>query len=281
MNKILFILALILCYSSFYAQTKIKGDGNVKIENTVVADFETLSVGNELEVVLIKSKAPSVTLKADGNLHTLINFEVNNGVLEFKIAPKVTRAKSFMAEIRYSDTLKSIILNDEVDVTAEAGIQLPELNLTLNDDSKIDVNITTDKFTLVNNHDENFKLSTNCQLEIDTKEAVFDLKQNSNNDISINAEKLEINMHDSAELDIEGFSYDLNIVSTQSSTIRGKDLLSNNAHLKINEKAQAAINVTDSLNINASGSSKIELYGNPKIHIESLINKVSLYKKEF
>jgi hypothetical protein len=280
MNKISLTLILVLCFSSFYAQDKIRGDGQVKIENTIVDEFETLSVGNELEVVLIKSKAPSVTIKADGNLHTLINFEVKNGNLEFKIAPKVTRAKSFKAEIRYSDKLNTIVLHDDVDVTAESGIQLPELNLILNDDSKINAEIKVDKFSLINNHDENFKMSTNCKLEVETKEAVLDLKQNSNNDLRINTEKLDINMYDNAEVDIEGFAYDLNIVSIQSSSIKGKDFLANNANVNITEKSEVEINVSDALNLNASGNSTLTLYGTPKINIESLLNKVTIYKKE-
>lgn len=280
MNKSVLTTFLILCFTALYAQTKIKGNGNIKIQNTVVEEFETLSIGNELEVVLVKSQAPSVTIEADENLIPIINFKVENGILRFNIDQKVTRSKRFKAEIRYSDKLKNIILNDDVNVTSQSDIQLPALNLTLNDDSKIEAEIIADNFSLTNNHDESFKISTNCKLKIETKEATLDLKQNSNNDITIKSENLSIKTYDNAELNIQGFSYNLDILASQSSDINAKELLSNNANLKIDNKAAIYLNVSDSLHLNASGTSKINLYGKPKISIEAFENRASLVKKE-
>jgi hypothetical protein len=280
-NFLLFILSFsFLVSSSSFSQSKIKGDREVKIEQTSVEAFHTLSVGNDLEVVLIKSTEPSVTIEADSNLHPVINFQVRDSVLNFQITKIVRSSKEFKAIIRYTDPLKSIVLNGSVDVESQNSIELDELNLILHDDSRINATIISDKFRLENNNEASLKLTTNCVLNIESKQAELDLKSNSNNIIEINTEELDVKTYDKAELDIEGFSYKLNAVAVKASEIKAKDLLTNMSQIKLTEKADAYIQSTDTINIDISGSSKLTLYGQPKIYVDNMSDSSSLIKKE-
>lgn len=281
--KLKFLLLSIFIFTSntiIHAQSKIKGNRDVISEQIDVADFSTISIENDFEVLLVKSTVPSVTLEADSNLHDAINFQVNDSVLNFRVTKDIRRSKALKLIIRYSDILNTLVLAGSVDVEADNTIKLPRLNITLNDDARIDAEIDADVFTLKNNNNPGLTLSTNCVLEIESKSATLDLRNKSNNIIDINTEKLKIKTHDNTDLDIEGFAYNLDLFSTNSSTINGKDLLTNVTSIVTAEKSEIEVNVSETVKIDASGSSIINLYGSSKIMIDQMQNNATLKKNE-
>jgi len=278
----LYILAFIflLISQSLFSQSKIKGNKEVITEQTNVEAFHSLSIGNDLEVELIKSMIPSVTIKADENLHPVIKYQVIDSVLSFQVTKIVKGAKEFKAVIRYTEPLRTIILNGNVDVEAEKNIALKKLDLIMHDNARIKANITADRFRLENNNESSFNLTTNCILSVESETADLELKNNSNNILDINTEELNIKTVDKSELTIEGFTYKLNVESSNSSEIKGDKLLTNITKLKLSDKADASVQVSDTISINASGSSKVLLYGEPKILVKNLSETASIIKKE-
>lgn len=274
------ILSLILLLSiSAIAQIKVKGDRNVRIESQDVSDFNTLSIGNKFEVLLIKDDSPSVTIEADDNLHEVISFAVKDSILNFQLQAEITRAKELKAIIRYTENLKSLVLNADVKVKAQSGINLPHLNISLNEDAEIEAEINADTFTLINNNDSSIKFYSNCKLQIECNSAILDLKQNSRNDIVMKSEELEINAYESSKLDIEGYSFDLNVNATQSSNVDARNLITKNVAIVSRDKSSIEVNASDSLSIDAAGNSKIYIHGQPKISITELLDNVIIYKK--
>ncbi len=274
------ILSFILILSfSALAQTKIKGDRNLRIERTDVSDFNTISIGDEFEVLLIKDNSPSVTMETDDNLHSVINFTVKDSILNFQLQAEISSAKQLKAIIRYTDNLKSLVLNGDVKVRAQSGINLPHLNVSLNEDAEIEADINSDTFTLINNNDSSIKFYSNCKLEIECNSAILDLKQNSRNEITMKSEELEINAYENSKLDIEGYTFDLDVNATQNSNLKARNLITKNINLIIKDKASMELNASDSLNIDASGNSTISIYSEPQIKINSLKDKVTIYKK--
>jgi hypothetical protein len=280
--KIILLSIFVLCFpTDIFSQSKIKGNREVRTEQTNIDAFHTLSIGNDLEVVLIKSTSPSVTVEADSNLHSSILYQVKDSILNFQVTKIIKRAKEFKVYIRYSDPLRVISLNGNVDVITENSMQLNKLSLNLYDDAKIEADVVSDDFRLENNNDSTLKFSTNCIINIEGKIIHLDLKENSNNKISVNAEDLSISTSESAELDIEGFSYKVNATVSNSSGLSAKNLLTNVTAIKLSEKANAAIQASDSISVDASGSSKLELYGQPKVLLENFSDKATITKKEF
>lgn len=266
--------------ASIHAQSKIKGNRDVKTEQSNVTAFKTISIANEFEVVFVKSAYHSVTIEADSNLHSAINFQVSDSVLNFQVTKNIRRYKELKVIIRYTDVLKTVVLGGDVDAEAENTIELPELNLILNDDAKINASILSDKFSYQNNNDSSLKLFTTSDLKVESKSAHIDLKESSNSDLEINTEELHVTMHDNAILNVEGFAYNMELSTTGTSSFNGKDLLTNKTKILSSEKSNIKINVTESVNIDASGSSKIELYGESKITIDQMLNKATLQKNE-
>jgi hypothetical protein len=261
------------------AQSKVKGDRNVTIISTDIDEFNTLSIGDDFEVLLIKDNTPSVTLETDDNLHAVINFAVKDSILNFNLMADITRAKDLKAIIRYTDNLKSLVLNGDVKVKAQSGITLPHLNVALNEDAEIEADINTDTFTLINNHDSSIKFYSNCKLTIECNSAILDLKQNSRNEIVMKSEALEINAYENSKLDIEGYSFDVKVNATQSSEVKAKNLIAKTGKLISRDKSSVEVNTSDSLSIDAAGNSKIYIHGQPKISIEELLDNVIIYKK--
>jgi len=278
--QLLYTLLLLSCLNLGFSQSKIKGNRDVKLEQTSLSEFNTLSIGSDLEVVLIKSDFPSVTVEADSNLQPVIQFKVKDSILNFEVTKRVTSSKEFKVTVRYTEALRNIVLNNDVEVEAENDIRLPELNLTLNNDAKIEANIFTDKFMLLNKNDSALKLFTNCILKVECKNGFIDVRENSNNIVDINTEELHIKTQDSGELNIEGFAYTLFVDATNRSTVEAKNLLTNVIAVKAAEKSAVIVNASESIKIDASGSSTIELYGEPKIEIDNFKNEAALEKKE-
>lgn len=279
--KSFLILISILMTNLLNAQVKIKGDRDVRTQEIAVSEFSTLAVGNEFDVLLVKSFNPSVTVEADANLHPFINVEVNDSILNITFTKELRRAKEFKVIVKYTGQLNTIILNNNVDVEAQEGIRLTDFTLTLNNDAEINADIITENFKLLNNNDSMLKLTTNCQLNIESKNVTLDLKKRSNNIIEINTEKLIISMQDDADLDIEGFSYDLNLTALNSTDLNAKKLLINVLKSKTRDESQVVLQASDTIHIDSSGKSKLSLYGEPKIIIDQLANEASIYKKEF
>lgn len=279
--KSFLILISILMTNLLNAQVKIKGDRDVRTQEIAVSEFSTLAVGNEFDVLLVKSFNPSVTVEADANLHPFINVEVNDSILNITFTKELRRAKEFKVIVKYTGQLNTIILNNNVDVEAQEGIRLTDFTLTLNNDAEINADIITENFKLLNNNDSMLKLTTNCQLNIESKNVTLDLKKRSNNIIEINTEKLIISMQDDADLDIEGFSYDLNLTALNSTDLNAKNLLINVLKSKTRDESQVVLQASDTIHIDSSGKSKLSLYGEPKIIIDQLANEASIYKKEF
>lgn len=281
MSKAFLIVMAILMSNLVYAQVKIKGNRDVRSQQTTVSDFKTVAVGNEFEVDLIKSISPSVTVEADANLHSSIIIDVNDSILNITFNKILKRAKAFKLTVRYTDNFDSMILRNNVDVESHEVIQSPDFSLTMKDDAKIKASFNNENFELLNENDSSFKFTTNCQLNIETKRAILNLKKKSNNIIQINAETLKINMNDSADLDIEGFSYNLEVNAINSSDFEGKNLLTNSIKTNIRDSAKLALQASDSIHVDASGKSELSIYGEPKIIIDQLANEASILKKEF
>jgi len=271
-------LILILCISAI-AQTKVKGDKNVTIQSTDIDDFNTLSIGDEFEVLLIKDNTPSVTIETDDNLHSVISFTVNDSILNFQVMAEISRAKELKAIVRYTESLKSLVLNGDVKVKAQNGIELPHLNVSLNEDAEIEADINANTFTLINNNESSIKFYSNCKMKIECNSAILDLKQNSRNDITMKTEELEINAYENSKLDIEGYTFDMDVNATQNSVIRARNLITKNVNLVSRDKSSVEINTSDTLTIDAAGNSKVYIHGQPKIHITELLDKVTIYKK--
>ncbi|QSS98238.1 GIN domain-containing protein [Psychroflexus sp. ALD_RP9] len=278
---IILLILFLTSATSLKAQSKIVGNREVKEQQQIFDEpIETLIAGSNLEIELIKSARASVTLEADSNLHSAVQIDLSNRVLNISVSKEVKRSKSFKVMVRYTDDLKTIVLNDEATLKAKDKVSTTQLNLTLNDDASIDTQIKCDEFTLNNNNSEGFKVSTNCKLEIESQKAILNLNKKSNNNIELNSESLTLSINDKADLSLSGFAKKAKLTANHSSKVNAEKFKIMNLDLYTSEDAEVAIFVENLVNISASGKSVIELFGEARIRIDAFKNKAQLLKQD-
>ena len=278
---IILLILFLTSATSLKAQSKIVGNREVKEQQQIFDEpIETLIAGSNLEIELIKSARASVTLEADSNLHSAVQIDLSNGVLNISVSKEVKRSKSFKVLVRYTDDLKTIVLNDEAALKAKDRVSTTQLNLTLNDDASIDTQITCNEFTLNNNNNEGFKVSTNCKLEIESQKVILNLNKKSNNKIELNTDNLTLAIKDKADLSLSGFAKKAKLTANHSSKIKAEKFKIMNLDLYTSEDAEVAIFVENLVNISALGKSVIELFGEARIRIDAFKNEAQLLKQD-
>ncbi|MBT8319917.1 MAG: DUF2807 domain-containing protein, partial [Gramella sp.] len=129
-------LLLLIIFSSCLAQEKIKGSRNVKTEQYDLNSFHSIEASGEFKIEILKGSRASIEIKADDNLHDLIQTNVRDGVLYIKPFKQFVREKSQDLKITFSDTLKKIILAGKVEFIALQDLHLQDFELVTRENCK-------------------------------------------------------------------------------------------------------------------------------------------------
>ena len=252
---------------------KIKGDRNVTIKQTLIDDFETIIVDADFSIEIVYNNKAAVEIETDSNLHDIIQFEVVEGVLTFSKLTRITSKKKLRITVSYSDTLKHIETKDDGEIRSLTSMNLGDVNLISEDNSRVYLNINAKNFNFkssgksktrlnITADSSKVELSDNSKLEgsITSKVADFDLYQRSNATLNGNAETSIIRLDNTTNFDGEKF----NVKTADASVEFNSDL---------------TLSVSESIVIAASGDSEIYLYGSPKITISKFEDTAKLQKK--
>lgn len=275
-RKVLLISILSLFVSVSFAQKKekIKGDRNVTSKETNINSFNRIVVGEKFKIDLIEGSSASVFVEADDNLHDVIDFSVTDSVLSFKTSKKITSSKKLNIKVVYTKTLKQIETMDAGEISSLTSLNLDEVVLINSGTSRAYLNIKTQKFKHINSEKAKVKLN------LTAANTTLELGENSKLEALINSENIEVDMFQRSEAKIEGEVSILNINTDNSSSFIGSNLTSTSCQLICELDSDAAVQVTESLTIEASGSSQIYIYDNPKITINKFTDTAKLHKKE-
>ena len=276
MNKklTLFLLTILISFSSFsQKKEKIKGSRNVTNVITEIDSFDRIVIGESFEIKLTQGLTPSVEINADDNLHDVIEFAVQDGSLKFSTSKRIAAHKTLEIIVTAPETLNTIELKDDAEISDLSTIKVDDLTLITKGSSKALLTIRANLFKLVSGDKADSKLN------ITADNATLELSENSDTEALINAPKIEIDMYQSTFAKIEGDTDELELRLDNTSKYRGSKLTAKNCLLTIETKASAEVEVTESLSIEASGSSETAIYGSPKIELKTFQDKAILRKK--
>lgn len=277
MKQLIFTFLIALAFISLTnAQDdgKIKGDRNVTIKQTDIEPFNKIIVGEDFTVEIVYNSKASVEVEADDNLHEYIKFNVNDGVLTFKTTLKITSSKKMAIKVNYTDGLKHIETLDNAEIRSLTTLELKNATLKTMGSSKAYLNIRTDTFDFTN--DEKARVKLNISAESIT--AI--LGENSKTDATFNTKALKVDMYQRANANIDGIADNSIIRIDNSTSFNGKTFTTKTCELITDLSSSASLGVTDSITIEASGSSEIYLYNTPKITLSKFIGTAKLQKKE-
>jgi Putative auto-transporter adhesin, head GIN domain len=277
MRKKALIIAIITLFSTLgFCQQKerIKGNRNVTPRETKVNSFNKIIVGENFKVDIIEGNEASVFIEADDNLHDIISFNVVDSILKFQTLKKITSSKKINIKVIYTKTLKHIETLDNGEISSLTSVNLDELILKNSGTSRAYLNIKTKNIKVINGDRARVKLNLTTNL------ATLELSENSKLDAIMNADSLQIDMYQSADAKIEGTLSTLSLRTDNTSKFIGKDLATNNCDLLSEGSSNVSVQIIENLSIQASGSSEVSIYNNPKIVINKFVDMAKLYKKE-
>lgn len=277
MKKFTFLLTLLVVTTVAFGQKKEKIKGSKIITHTIndLESFENIEVEDNLEVYLVKGSTPSLEIEADDNLHDAINFSVAGKTLRVFALKDVVSAKKFSIRINYTENLKLVSAKGETVINALNDLQAENITIKNYDKSKSFLNVQSDYFTLILND------KSEAELNVKAQNTTLELSKNAELKALVASPEVKIDMYEKSSANIEGDAENVKLRLDNNSNLVTKKFTMKSLDVTIEGYASAEVNVTNSITIAASGKSKLELYGEPKIEITKFTNSTTLYKKEF
>ncbi|RNC84835.1 MAG: DUF2807 domain-containing protein [Winogradskyella sp.] len=276
-NKLIysfFALLLISQVSFSQSKEKIKGNRDVTIKQTYTDAFSSLIIKNDFEVKLAFNSKPSVEIEADDNLHAVIDVNVTDGTLSISTNKRITSKKKLLITVNYGSELNNIQIYNSAEVRSLTSMELENLDLKIENNARAYLNVKSTLF--------NFEASerTKSRLNVTADSTSFVLSGNSKLDALLNSKSSTFDLYQSADATIEGDGTDTNLRIDNSANFSGKNYTITNADLLIESNSVATLNVATYLNLKASGSTAVYVYGEPKITLEVFTNTAKLQKKD-
>ncbi|WP_298904062.1 DUF2807 domain-containing protein [uncultured Psychroserpens sp.] len=274
-NVTLFLLVVLGYTVTGFAQNteKVKGDRNLTIKQTYIDDFKKIVVGEDFKVELFYNKKPSVEIETDDNLHEYINIEVVDSVLTLTTTRDI-RAKKLNIKVNYSDGFSHIEVKDDGEVRSLTSLELNNATLKTSGSSRAYLNIKTDDFSFVSTGKAKVKLN------ITATNVTAEISDNTKMDALINATAVKMDLYQRANSDVEGTIESLTLRTDNNSQFNGKNFTTKTCNVIAELASDVYVEVIDEIVIEATGSSEVYLYGNPKITINKFTDTVKLQKKE-
>ena len=275
-KKISFLFTLLFLTTIAVAQKKekIKGSKIVTVSIKEIPSFENIEINDNFEVFLVKSDKPSLEIEADDNLHEIINYEVAGGTLRVSSLREAIGVKKFALRINYTSELKLITAKNESSVHALADLELENITIKNYDNSRAFLNVKANYFALV--------LNDKAEAEINVKadNTSLELSKNAELKALVTSPELKLDMYQKSQAEIEGNVNNAKMRLDNYAVLTAKKLVIATLELSTESYAKSFINVTNTLNLAASGKTETELLGESKIQITKFLNNATLYKKE-
>ena len=275
MRKTIFIVALLATTTLTFAQLKekLKGSKIVTIEQKKTESFDALEVNDDIEISLIRGEKNGVEIEADDNLHEALGLRMDGNTLVISMAKDISNYKKFNIRITYTDTFKQVTTKDKARINALEEIKLDEINFRCFNNSKLYLNLNSKAFSI--SADDKTHVEINAKAE----SANIVLSKNADLKALISSTELKCDLYQKAIADVEGDVIDMKLRLDNNSKFNGKKLTAK--HMILNAEAYSSCNVfaENSIAIEASGSTEVQLYGTPKVDLKKFSDNATIYKK--
>ena len=275
MKKSVFIIALIFATSFVFSQKKekVKGSKIVTTEIKKIESFESLEVDDNLEVFLIKGNECGLEIEADDNLHDAIDAVVNGTTLRLSTLKNAFGYKRLSIRVTYTNDFKLVVARNEASITALADVELDNVTFKSYDYSKLFLNSKSKNISLY--MDDKSKAEFNSKAE----NTVISLSKNSNLKGLITSTNMTFDMYQKSDAEVNGDVETAKFRLDNNADFSGKTFYVKNADLTCEAYSKVSINIKNTISIDASGKSEIQLYGDQKIDMKRFVDSAVLIKK--
>lgn len=270
-----FTIALILIVTLSFSQekAKIKGSKIVTIEQKKVDSFDAIEVLDDIEISLIKGDKNGVELEADDNLQSAIGLKMNGNTLIVYMDKVISSFKKFSVRVTYTDSFKSVVAKDNSKINVLEEMKLNEISFKCLNEAKMYLNLNSKNITII--ADDKSHIETNSKSET----ASIILSKNSDLKALISATELKLDLYQKAKAVVEGDVIDMKLRLDNNTNFNGKKITAKNMALIAEGNSYCTVLVQKTMSIEASGTTEIQLFGEPKIDLKKFIDSATLYKK--
>ncbi len=275
MRKIIFLLfALILFNTSFMQAQKLKGSKNVITEERAVEAFYAVIVKNDINVILEEAENNLVKVETDDNLLSAVETRVMDGTLEIYLSKEIRSKKKLNVYVSLSKDWQYLEVLDKAEVKSSTEMHIKDLEIVTKDNTDLEISLAGDNVYFQGSGRSKSKLTLDLENNIKVH-----LSENANLNLSVEAKKMTSELTDSTDLFVKGNCNELIHKAENSSHLKAKDLMLNYADIDITDRCEAHVNIDSEVILKLSQLSKLFLYNNPKIFLDTFIDKASLFKK--
>lgn len=270
-----FIIAIVILLSfnlNAQKKEKIKGNKEVIEVNDSLNAFNEVIISDGLQINILESTSEGYRLKSDSNLINTIKFEVVDSVLQIYTSSKITSSKSLEIYLTFKAINKITLLND-AELLGQNVINGEDLLIVCFDNSKFDLDVNSEVFSLQLNN------SSKGKLNLRSINTAMVLNDNSVLKGSLSLDNLDLALNKKTNMNIEGNCDNLNLIISGSSDINAKNLLATNININASNSSDMYVRASKLLSLYAKGKSNVYVYGNPEIKVEGLNDKSQIIKK--
>ena len=275
MKNSIVLIALLLISSAAFSQKKdkVKGSKIVTTEIKKIENFESLEVNDNLEVFLVKGNECGLEIEADDNLHDAIDAVVSGSNLRLSTLKNAFGYKKLSIRVTYTKDFKLVVTRNEATVTALAQVELDNITFKSYDYSKLFLNAKSRNISLLMND------KSKAELNSKGENTVISLSKNANLKGLITSTSMTFDMYQKSEALIDGDVELAKLRLDNNAEFSGKMLNLKNAELTCEAYSKISLNVKNTLSIDASGKSEIQLFGDQKIEMKRFVDNAVLMKK--
>ena len=269
------IIALIFSSSILLAQKaeKIKGSKVVTSSVKEIKSFNAIEVEDNLEINLEKGDKNEIKIEADDNLHDIINFNVQDEILIISTSKDAQNFKKLAVKVTYTNDLNLVTTKDESVVNAIQVIILDNITFKTLNKSKLFLNVNAANFIL--QADDKSKIELNLKGD----NTFIELSKNTSLKALINSTNLKCDLYQKATATLEGDANNTTLRLDNSAELTARNFNSKNTDVSIEGSASCSLLAENTIVIDATDKTEIELYGSPKIEIRQLAGEAKLFKK--
>ncbi len=273
----LFLTIIVLCVFSCLLQAqkteKIRGSKLVTASSKEIKSFTAIEVEDNIEINLEKGAKNEIKIEADDNLHEIISTKVQDKILIISTTKEIQGFKKLSIKVTYTNDLNLVTAKDESVINAIQEMILDTITFKSLDKSKLFLNVNAGNFNL--QADDKSKIELNLKSET----SFIELSKNSSLKALINSSELKCDLYQKATATIEGDANMTNIRQDNATELNARNFNSKNTDLAIEGNATCILFAENTLVIDASNKTEIELFGEPKIEIRRFSGEAKLFKK--
>lgn len=251
---------------------KIKGNRSVIEVREELPAFNSIALNDNLNIQLRKSLREGYEIVADDNLIDVLKFQVEDSTLIISSFYNITAKKKLEVTVNYKE-LKEITQRDGK-ITLLDVLAADHLHLNIFGSSKLE--LKANAFIASLTMEDNSK----ADLNLDVDSLNVNLKQRSDAKIYAVSGTKNIELLDTASLDMEGTTDTLNLRMYNNTKFTGQKMESGVANVQMEESASARVNAFKTIELNSRGNGKTYLYGPARITILEFLDTSQLLKKK-